>query len=122
MNRETSAPKTSTAVAFPTHATLNAKVRDGKVPSNIGRRVSSVVTGVATLGFGSITALMTAMMLQAPAGRLSLLGLLGAGAFILFLAATTGAFGFLTWRWARSLPPSKNLAITQQERDEIGGG
>ena len=62
---------------------------------------------------------MTALMLQAPEGRLSLLGLLGAGAFILFLAGTTAAFGFLTWRWARSLPPSKNLALTQQERDEL---
>ena len=118
VNQKPTSPTTSTAVAFPAQATLDAQLRDAKVPLNIGRRLSSVVTGVATLAFGSITALMTALLFQAGGGR-SVSGLLGAGAFILISAGMTAGFGFLTWRWARGLPPSKDLAFTEQEHDEL---
>ena len=31
----------------------------------------------------------------------------------------TYVLGWLTWRWARCLPPGPSLAMTDEERDEI---
>lgn len=105
-------------VPVPSQRELEARVRSDRLPKNIGRRVASVVTGVATVGFGGLTATMIALLIKyglAKGGT----GIFVALSFIAILASMTFGFGFLTWRWARGLPPAKSLALTERERDEI---
>jgi hypothetical protein len=107
------------AVPSPSPQEFVARVDRDQVPKDVDRRVSSVVTGVATLGFGGLTALLAALLLQNPASKSGPMLIL-VWLFVVLLGGATTGFGFLTWRWARSLPPSQRLATTR-ERDELAG-
>lgn len=103
---------------MPTAHELAARVAADRVPVNIRRVLSSLVTGVATLGFGSLTIGTVALLFHG--GVTSWLGLLGASLVVAVFGSFTVGFGSLTWSWARSLPPGKSMALTEREREELG--
>lgn len=98
------------AVAFPSEESLVRKVSEHKRRPNVARVVSSSVSGCATLLFGAATVAMLVMAVTTHWAAALAAAVMG---------TMTGAFGFLTWRWARGLPPTKQLATNEQERDEL---
>jgi len=94
----------------PPSTELARRLEAERLPRNWWRLVSSVVTGVAT----AFTALLTAGLLAIADGVVEAV-LLG----VIFGGMTSG-FGWLTWRWARSLPPARALA-SPREQDELDG-
>jgi hypothetical protein len=99
------------AVAFPSEESLVRTVQQNRRGTNVARVVSSSVSGCATLLFAGLTVAVAVAALSK--------GSLPAAAAALIPAAMTAGFGFLTWRWARGLPPSKQLASNEMERDEL---
>jgi hypothetical protein len=103
-------PTTSTRAPAPSPMALETRLRDDKLPMEPARVASSCLTAFMTFAFGGITAIAAVQLVREPT-LASLLGVAVLGSF-------TSVFGFLTWRWSRSLPPSKRLA-TPRERDEL---
>jgi len=113
----TRAPKTTTEetgapVAAPPPPTTEIvhRLEAERLPRDWMRLLSSVVTGMATVLFG----LLTAGLIAKADGVFELVMLT-----TIFGGMTTG-FAWLTWRWARSLPPARSLA-TPREQDELDG-
>jgi len=109
---KTTTEDTGAPVAAPAPPTTEIahRLEAERLPRDWMRLLSSVVTGMATVLFGLLTA-----GLMAKADDVFELVMLTT----IFGGMTTG-FAWLTWRWARSLPPARSLA-TPREQDELDG-
>jgi hypothetical protein len=103
--QETGAPVAAPTVSSTEIAT---RLEQERLPRNWWRLFSSVVTGTAALLFGLLTVSLL-WRTRDPFAAVMMLAIFG--------GMTTG-FSWLTWRWARSLPPARALA-SPRERDEL---
>ena len=104
------------AIPFPAQSELEHRAAAAEVPVHHVRRISSVLSGFMTLlcggCCGGMVAAICVAISQKDGGWEDALGFIVLGPI---LGLGTVAFGFLTWRWARSLPPTEIIAIAQSE-------
>ena len=102
---ETGAP---VAAPLPSSTELARRLEQDRLPRDWGRLLSSVVTGLFSLCTG-VLAIGASFRAGDPIVVAVILGVFG--------GMSVGT-GWITWRWARSLPPVRFLA-TPRERDEL---
>lgn len=103
---------TATAVAFPSAESLEERIEADQIPKDAGRILSSVVSGAGTLLFAAMAVAVAVLALQMPSPPNALIVAAG----VLVLGGTAVGMGWLTWRWARSLPPVPKRELDDSER------